>query len=96
MDTRDRFSLTWQLVFLFIAYDVRRYRLLMLPAVLEKLSFGVAVVVLFILGRLAAPVVAAGTIDLVFAGLFALAFRRSRVEQGSPVSTGRESVSPAR
>ena len=71
-------ALTWQLVFLVIAHDVARYRLLMLPAVLEKLSFGVAAVALFVLGRVAEPVALAGAIDLVFALLFALAYWASR------------------
>ena len=56
-----------------IATDVKRYRLLMLPAVLEKPSFGLATVILY--GNDRASVVCAGTIDLVLAVLFALAFR---------------------
>jgi hypothetical protein len=75
-------ALSWQLVFLIIAHDVRRYRILMLPAVLEKLSFGLAAVLLFTVGRVAAPVVAAGAVDLLFAGLFALAFRATPADGG--------------
>jgi hypothetical protein len=30
-------ALSWQVAFLIIAYDVRRYRLMILPAALEKL-----------------------------------------------------------
>ena len=66
-------ALTWQAVLIMIARDVRRYRLLMLPAVLEKLSFGPATVILYANDR--ALVAGAGTIDLVLAVLFALAFR---------------------
>jgi hypothetical protein len=71
-------ALAWQIVFLMIARDVQRYRLLMLPAILEKLSFGVAALVLFAQGRAAALVAGAGGIDLLLALLFGLAFRVSR------------------
>ena len=39
--------MTWQVVFIMIATDVKRSRLLMLPGVLEKLSFGLATVILY-------------------------------------------------
>jgi hypothetical protein len=50
----------------------------MLPAILEKLSFGVAALVLYGHGRVAALVAGAGIIDLLFAVFFLLAFRASR------------------
>ena len=68
-------ALAWQFVFLMIARDVQRYRLLMLPAILEKLSFGIAALVLCAQGRVAPLVACAAGIDLVFAALFVLAFR---------------------
>lgn len=71
-------ALAWQFVFLMIAGDVRRYRLLMLPATLEKLSFGIAAVVLFAQHRAAAPVAVVGAIDLLLSVMFLLAFRASR------------------
>src|SRR3712207_4414010 len=46
-------ALVWQLVFLLIARDVRRYRALMPLAVLEKLAFGVPALALYAGGRLA-------------------------------------------
>ena len=76
-------ALAWQVAFLLIARDVRRYRLMMIPAVLEKLAFGVAALVLYAQGRVAALVAGAGTIDLILAVLFALAFRASRNVDGS-------------
>ena len=71
-------ALAWQVAFLIIASDVSRYRPLMIPAILEKLAFGGAVVVLFALGRVAPAVLAAGGIDLVFAVAFAAAYRATR------------------
>jgi hypothetical protein len=71
-------ALAWQFVFLIIARDIPRYRLLILPAILEKLSFGVAALVLYAQGRVVALVAGAALVDLSFAILFALAFRASR------------------
>jgi hypothetical protein len=68
-------ALAWQVAFLVIASDVRRYRPLMIPAILEKLAFGVPVVVLFALGRIAPAVLFAGVIDLAFATAFVVAYR---------------------
>ena len=74
-------GLAWQFAFLLIARDVQRFRLFMLPAVLEKLSFGIAVLVLYGQGRIPPLVACAGSIDLLFAAFFAQAFRStSRVE----------------
>lgn len=70
-------ALAWQVLFLVLARDPVRYRLMMLPAILEKLSFGVAVWVLFLQRRVAMPVLGPASIDLVLAGLFALAFVRT-------------------
>jgi hypothetical protein len=68
-------ALAWQFAFLVIARDPVRYRALMPVAILEKLAFGGAAVVLFALGRLAWPVLAVGIVDLVLAALFLAAWR---------------------
>ena len=68
-------ALAWQVLFVIIARDPVRYRPAMPVAVLEKLGFGVAAVVLFAQGRLHAAVLGAGLIDLVLAALFITAFR---------------------
>jgi hypothetical protein len=71
-------ALAWQFVFLLIARDVQRYRPLMLVGVLEKLSFGLAVVILYAADRVSAGVLGAGAIDLALGALFVLAFVSSR------------------
>src|ERR1700759_4265605 len=53
-------SLAWQFVFFVIAIDVVRFRVFILPAVLEKISFGVATAILFVEGRVPRAVVYAG------------------------------------
>jgi hypothetical protein len=67
-------ALSWQVAFLIIARDPPRYRLLMLPSVLEKFSFGLAGIVLFFQERLSAVVLGFGMVDLVFGCLFFVAF----------------------
>jgi len=71
-------ALAWQLAFLLIAKDPVRYRLFMLPAIAEKLAFGIAAPVLFLLGRAPAPVALFGGVDLLLATLFFVAFRATR------------------
>ena len=71
-------ALAWQCVFLVIAHDVGRYRLLMLPAILEKLVFGVPVLLLFAASRVGVDVLVFGIIDLALAALFAMSFVRTR------------------
>ena len=68
-------ALAWQVVFLVIASDVRRYRVFMLPAILEKLAFFVPTAVLYVNGRVAPEVLAVASVDLVLGALFALAYR---------------------
>lgn len=67
-------ALAWQFAFLVIARDVIRYRLLMLPAVLEKILFAIAVLVLCLQGRVPAATTVFAALDLCLAGLFLWAF----------------------
>jgi hypothetical protein len=66
----------WQVAFLVIACDPARLRPVILPGVLEKVGFGAASIVLFCLGRLQGMILGAGIIDLVWATLFLVAWRR--------------------
>ena len=75
-------ALAWQFVFLVIASKPARYRPLMLVAVLEKLAFGVPALVLYGQGRLAAPVLGAGVVDLILGALFLLSYRATPKEGG--------------
>ena len=75
-------AVAWQLVFLLIARDPIRYRLLMLPAIVEKAAFGVPAIILYLGGRLSAQMFAASLIDLTLGTLFLLAFVRTPWERG--------------
>ena len=68
-------AIAWQCAFLLIARDVHRFRLFMQPAVFEKLSFGLATLVLYGQGRVPPLVAFAGSIDLLFSAFFVMAFR---------------------
>jgi hypothetical protein len=71
-------AVAWQCAFLVIARDVSRFRFFMLPAILEKLSFGIATLALYARGRVVDAVLYAGTMDLLFAIMFFLAFLSCR------------------
>jgi hypothetical protein len=72
-------ALAWQVLFLLLARDPVRYRMMMIPAILEKAGFGVAAVVLFLLNRIGAMMLGAGIIDLVLGTLFAVAYAKTAV-----------------
>ena len=67
-------AVAWQLAFLVMSRDPVRYRPMMIPAIVEKLTFGVATAVLYAQGRVAAAVLAFGIIDLTLGALFAASF----------------------
>jgi hypothetical protein len=71
-------ALAWQFVFLVIAGDIHRYRLLMLPAVLEKLAFFVPTAWLYVNGRVAPVVLAVSSVDLILGALFLVSFFTTR------------------
>jgi hypothetical protein len=86
-------ALSWQVLFLILARDPVRYRAMMIPAVLEKATFGVAAVVLFLLGRVSAVMLGFGVLDLIFGALFAIAYAKTgagQVDEGdnSSMSVG--------
>jgi hypothetical protein len=65
-------TIAWQLMFLVIARDPVRYRAAMIPAIVEKVTFVVAVAALFAQGRIAPVVLAPAAVDLVLGVLFAI------------------------
>jgi hypothetical protein len=76
-------ALAWQFLFFFVARDPIRLRPVMPMAALEKVAFGIAVVLLYVQGRVAVPVLGAGLADLVFAVLFFAGWRVTRFEAGA-------------
>jgi hypothetical protein len=70
-------AVAWQIAFLILSRDPVRYRAMMIPAIVEKASFGFAAIVLYLLGRLSVPLLGAGIVDLVLGALFVVAYRRT-------------------
>jgi len=67
-------ALAWQVMFLLMSRNPLAYRPLIPAAILEKLAFGIAVIVLLVQGRVSPGPVAGGIVDLVLAGLFTYAY----------------------
>jgi len=72
-------ALAWQIAFIFIATDPVRYRPLMIPCVLEKVSWGAAVIVLVLQQRMhKSDLIFVGT-DLFLGLLFVIAYIKTPV-----------------
>ncbi len=69
-------ALAWQVGFLIISKDPKRYRLMMIAAVIEKYSYGIAVLILFLQGRIANMILVTGMIDIVLGTLFFISYKR--------------------
>lgn len=82
-------ALAWQFVFVLISRDVYRYHALMPITVLEKLAFGLPALILYLQGRVPAPVLVVGLIDLLFGTLFVIAFVATRSEYQSGANCGK-------
>jgi hypothetical protein len=67
----------WQILYLLISTDPIRYRPLMIPPMLAKGSFVIAVVILFLQGRVASTMVGASMIDLLLVMLFFISYLRT-------------------
>ena len=64
----------FQIVFLIIAKDPLKYRLMIIPSVLEKFTYGIAGLVLYSRGRLEGGFFYGALIDLVLGTLFIVAY----------------------
>ena len=73
-------GLVFQVIFLIIARDPVRYRAVMIPAVLEKVTFGVAAVALFLAGRIPAVILGFAVVDLLLGALFVVAYAKTAKE----------------
>lgn len=67
-------TLAWQLMFLVIGLDPVRYRPAMLPAMVEKASFALAMPILYALDRVPGVLVGFASMDATWLVLFVLAY----------------------
>ena len=63
-------GLAFQIVFLIIGSDPQKYRQMIIPSIVEKFSFAVALVVLYLQNRLAPLMLGLGFIDMTLGVLF--------------------------
>jgi hypothetical protein len=70
-------AVAWQVAFLVVSRDPVRYRPIMIAAILEKASWGIATVVLFVAGRLSGQMMAGGAVDVLLGVLFVVAFAQT-------------------
>lgn len=70
-------AVVWQLLFLVLSGDPVRYRPMMVVAALEKLSFVIAVFVLYAQERVPTLLLFFALIDLLFGVLFLLAYMKT-------------------
>lgn len=70
-------GLAWQLAFFLIAQDPVRFRLMMIPSMLEKFGYGASLLALYLQHRLHASDLVFGGVDILFGVLFLLAFFRT-------------------
>lgn len=76
-------ALAFQIVFLLIASDPLRYRPIILAAIFEKFSFGIATMALLVKGLVAGPIVIGAGIDLVLGILFIASYVKLTREPGA-------------
>ena len=67
----------WQLLYLLISTNPVRYRPIMIPPIVAKSSFVIAVAILFFQGRVASTMLGASMIDLLLVILFFVAYLRT-------------------
>ena len=77
-------GVAWQIVFQMLSRDPLRYRAMILPSVLEKVSYGIALVLLFTQHRLPLSVLTIGSVDWIFAVLFIAAYFGTKPWTGRP------------
>ncbi|HXC33290.1 MAG TPA: hypothetical protein VNZ56_12490 [Verrucomicrobiae bacterium] len=71
-------ALAWQVLFLVLSTDPVRYRAMIPPCILEKVAYGVTLLVLYAQHRLPVSVLAVGSGDWIFAFLFLAAYFKTR------------------
>ena len=71
-------AVAWQILFLILSRNPVRYRPMMIPAIVEKASFGIAVMVLYLQHRVSNFTVGAALIDSTLGVLFVVAYLKTK------------------
>jgi hypothetical protein len=70
-------GVAWQVLFLFLASNPARYRPMMIPSIIEKATYGVAVIALFLQHRVSSLILGFAVIDLILGLLFVVAYAKT-------------------
>jgi len=70
-------TLAWQIAFLIISTNPERYRVFMIPSILEKFSYTIALIVLYSYGRIDSFLMWFAGIDGILGLLFLIAFLKT-------------------
>src|SRR5688572_24738458 len=67
-------AVAFQLVFIIISTDPRKYRLMILPSIVEKFSFAIAVAILVYTGRTSGQIAIGAALDTLLGILFIISW----------------------
>ena len=76
-------TLAWQLLFIFLSRDPVRFRPMIIPAILEKVCFVIAAIVLMLQNRIPGPALLGAGIDLILGVLFVISYLKTPSEYNS-------------
>ena len=74
-------TVAWQLLFLILSRNPERYRPMMIPAILEKALFPLAIVILFFQHRVSPLMLGFATVDVLLGVLFVTAYVKTPTAQ---------------
>jgi len=74
-------GVAWQVLFLLLSTDPVRYRLLMIPSMLEKIAFVVPALLLYAQQRIPTVILGASLVDLLLGFLFLIAYIKTGGER---------------
>ena len=84
-------TLACQVLFLIIAINPIKFRLIIIAAILEKLPAGIAMIILFSQNRISSLMLSGGIIDIILGLLFIAAFFKAKeVKESTEVETVEE------
>lgn len=73
-------AVAWQILFLVLSRDPVRFRPMMIPAMLEKIGFPIAVVILYLQGRLAPMIFVPASADVILLILFFISYQKTATD----------------
>jgi hypothetical protein len=76
-------TFAWQFVFLIIGNDPSRYRMMMLPSILEKASYVLTILVLLVQHRASVSTALPATPDFVLGMLFTTSYMKTKSKKES-------------